>query len=92
MKKLLTTVAVLTVIAGPAFAYTWDPEGDIGQIDYTGIEAPAPAMFAFASASRQEKSKPVVSLPAYDVEGHVVGADPDANVRLEMRRDDVKDY
>lgn len=93
MKKLLTTLAVLTVITGPAFALDYNPDGDNGQVfTSTDFSIHAPAANAHASAPRRTRAMPQVSIPAFDVQGDVVGADPDANVRLELRRDDIKDY
>lgn len=93
MKKLLlTTVAALTVISAPVLAQGYDPEGDIGQtgIYFAPNEAAAP-MSAFASGAH-EKQAPQVKVPAYNVEGNKAGFDPDPNVRLELRRDEVQDW
>jgi hypothetical protein len=95
MKKLITTLALFTVIAGPAFAHGYDPASNIGEIhpewEYNKLYAHS-AADALARAQRHEHTKPAVSVPAIGVDGTVVGADPDPNVRLELRRDDVKDY
>jgi Tfp pilus assembly protein FimT len=67
MKKVLTTLALLTVIATPAFAQTTKQDA---------MKSNAQAPFA---TSYQNDT--VVE------DGNVIGQDPDANVRLELRRD-----
>jgi predicted S18 family serine protease len=67
MKKVLTTLALLTVIATPAFAQTTKHE----------------AMKSYARAPIATSSQNDIVVEG----GKVIGQDPDANVRLELRRE-----
>src|SRR5262249_54790445 len=107
MKKLLATVALVTVLATPALAQAWDPDVGSGNIapppygetengasiyqndggyqnDGFNARAEAPrAMHRHRShmSVHQKASKSVY------FDGQKVGADPDRNVRAELRRD-----
>ena len=94
MKKLLTTLAVLTVVATPAFAQGYDPAGtSIGAIHseefYTGAYAQDAANARAQAVPAVPKSAPRASTGVYNAQGNLIGADPDPNVRLQMRMDDV---
>jgi hypothetical protein len=88
MKKILLAAAIL-VIASPALAQSYTP-GLSGNID--GYAQPAPrsvyqgaaAAFARVLPGRQAAPAPYA---VYDSQGKVIGADPDANVRLQLRKD-----
>jgi hypothetical protein len=95
MKKLLTIMAVLTVVATPALAQSYDP--DLG----TGNIAANPAAVGnqtAASAVHQDARNAFARvLPgatmsqspnaAYDEQGNLVGTDPDANIRFQLHRE-----
>jgi len=72
MKYLMTAAALATLIASPAFATQKQPT-TYHRTAATDAYAAAPGI-AYGS-------------PAVVVDGKVVGADPDANVRLQLRRD-----
>ena len=94
---LLATAAL--VLATPAFAQSYDPSVGSGNI----VQAPAarPGVYmqfapqaygdqgAFAqvrpgNARLRSQATPFT---VYDDYGHVIGADPDPNVRLQLRKD-----
>ena len=99
MKKFLTTMAVLTVVATPAFAQ-YNPRGNIGQITH-----PADAYYhhnfhhnaasarhrdaasAYARAVPETFASPQSSVGVYDAQGNLIGADPDPNVRMRLQMD-----
>ena len=94
MKKLLATLAVLTTFVAPAFAQGYDPTSGIGaahsEAYYTrayGQDAANAQARALPQAFRHAPSANNV----YDAQGRVTGTDPDPNVRLQMRMDDVAD-
>src|SRR5215470_9405112 len=96
MKKMLFAAAAL-VLATPAFAQSYDPSvgsGNLVQSQATrpGVYmqfAPQGAAAAFAQVPSHARAPRGVqsSFTVYDEYGHVIGADPDANVRLQLRRD-----
>ena len=91
MNKLLTTIAVLSVVAAPAFAQGYDPSKNIGETGiYSGVGQQQPAFDAYARAVPHAFGVPQATTNVYDAAGNVIGADPDLNVRMEMRKDDVK--
>jgi len=69
MKFLMTTVALATFAASPAFA------------------APTKHLAHRMTADQAYAAYPVQDPDAVVVNGQVVGRDPDANVRLSLRRD-----
>ena len=91
MKKVILVAAAL-VMASPAFAQSYDP--DIG----SGNIAPAPAaptLFQGADGayarvipgtSRGRAAVAPTTTAVHDEYGRVVGADPDANIRFQLRR------
>ena len=99
MKKLLSTIALVTVIATPALAQSWDPDvgsGNIAPAPYgenlngssvyqnDGFNAQAEAPRQMRRAHHAAKTK--VSDSVY-FDGQKVGADPDINVQSELQRD-----
>ena len=99
MKKVLFAAAAL-VLATPAFAQSYDPSVGSGnlvqsQASRPGVYmqyAPQSAYGAFAqvpSRAQARASRAIQQSPftVYDEYGHVIGADPDANVRLQLRKD-----
>jgi hypothetical protein len=106
MKKLLIAAALTTLIATPSFAAwndiglntsTYPVETSGAQAyasDYTGsvrhtarVNARARGAYAAAPGAYYAGPQDVV------VDGQVVGADPDANVRLQLRKDaDAQNY
>jgi len=99
MKKLLATVALVTVLATPALAQAWDPDvgsGNIAPPPYgetengasiyqnDGFNARAEAPRAMHRSHVKAHAK--ASKSVY-FDGQKVGADPDVNVRAELRRD-----
>jgi hypothetical protein len=76
MKKLILAAALATLVATPALAqYQYSAAPRHGVVDrLAGIRAQA---------------LPSMSGGEVYVNGQYVGADPDANVRLELRRDDL---
>ena len=95
MKELILVTAALA-IASPALAQSYDPEVGSGNIArnwsapqsaYRGPEG------AFArvvpGATRRHATDGFHRAPdtIYDNFGHVIGADPDPNVRLQLRKD-----
>ena len=96
MKKILILLAALGFVS-PAFGQSYDPSVGSGNI------APAqstlqpvyrgdPAAFARVApgASHRRGPRSVVQGPntsVHDEYGHVIGADPDPNVRFQLYRD-----
>ena len=89
MKKLLLTASLLTALATPALAQSYNPNIGSGNLvpppggvygepwSAAGSRMPGYAARAYA----QPESEAVIA------EGKVVGHDPDPNVRLMLRRD-----
>ena len=76
MKKLVLAAALATLVATPAFAQyqsTYAPR-HVGMDRLAGIRAQA---------------LPSVGRDTVFVDGQYAGADPDPNVRLQLRRDDL---
>ena len=101
MKKLISTVALVTVLATPAFAQAWDPDvgsGNIAPPPYgetlngasiyqnDGMNARAEAPRRAVRAHHAGKTSAKASKSVY-FDGQKVGADPDISVRAELRRD-----
>jgi hypothetical protein len=79
MKKLVLAAALATLVATPAFA------------QYQSTYAPRHAG-ADSLAGIRAQAQPSVRGDAVYVNGQYVGADPDPNVRLELRRDIPSNY
>jgi hypothetical protein len=101
MKKLLLSAAFVTLLASPAFAQSYDPNLGTGNIvpytalgDFTGSAGngyaymPSHATMRRLRGIRDEAIAPTGSDSVY-VNGQYRGRDPDPNVRLDLRRDDV---
>jgi hypothetical protein len=97
MKTLFLAAAALA-LATPAFAQSYDPSVGSGNIAHAQASRPgvymqvAPQGYdqgAFAQARPGTRAPRGVqrSFTVYDEYGHVIGADPDPNVRLQLRRD-----
>ena len=92
MLKSLQTLAAVALVATTATAAFADGRGGLedGFHGNTAYEATLPnfpdaARGAFASAHRAVNSRAV-----YAPNGTYLGSDPDANVRLELRRDECR--
>ena len=103
MKKLLMSAAFVALLASPALAQSYDSDFGSGNIvreqnqDITGSAGSSYAyMPPHAGMTRLRGIRAQAMTPrdpdtvyAY---GHYRGQDPDPNVRLELRRDDISDY
>ena len=85
MKKFMIGAGLAALLATPALAQSYNPEYG------TGNAMPTPPAWsanvgggAFAYAPRALRS---VGSDAVYVDGQYVGADPDANIRFDLRRD-----
>ena len=90
MKKLIIGAAFATLLASPAFAQAYDPNVGSGNIVPPPAEfAPVANSFAYAPAHTQRLYGARTQAIAPDVvqDGQYLGQDPDANVRLQLRRD-----
>ena len=93
MKRLLTIMAVLTVVATPALAQSYDPSIGTGNI----VANPAAASHQTASSARHQDARsafarvhPGVSQSpnaVYGEQGNLVGTDPDPNIRFQLNRE-----
>ena len=90
MKKLLTTVALTTLLAAPAFAQTTSASHTQSQARMAPAAQPGAALSdeadsAYASYIGSGFGEVIEN-------GESIGRDPDPNVRLQLRRDaDIKD-
>ena len=78
MKTLLAAAALAAIIASPAFAQTG-----------TAARPGGRASLAVRPAGRPRRGSAALGVqgnPVYD-NNHYLGADPDPNVRLDLRRD-----
>ena len=100
MNKMLIAVAAIFAISTPAFAQSYDPS--VGSGNITGAYAapsgaygadfgaegayarviPGPVRHRGAAAFAPQAPSVV-----YDANGHVLGADPDSNIRLQLQRE-----
>jgi opacity protein-like surface antigen len=93
MKKLIIGAAFAVLLASPAFAQAYDPNIGSGNIvSSPGDFASAPAFGAYAYAPAHGQRlrgihAQAMAPDAVEQDGHNVGQDPDANVRLQLRRD-----
>lgn len=89
MKKLIMAASLLTALASPAFAQSYNPNLGSGNL------VPAPGGVYGEPWSAAGSRMPGYAARAYAqpeseavfAEGRVVGHDPDPNVRLMLRRD-----
>jgi opacity protein-like surface antigen len=88
MKKLVLAAGLAALLATPALAQSYDSEYGTGNSLPTppswAAQQNAGAGSAFAYAPRALRS---AGSDSVYVDGHNVGADPDANIRLQLRRD-----
>jgi hypothetical protein len=82
MNKLLTAAALAALLASPAFAQQAGPSERPDAITYPMPPQSASDMEAPGSSAYASSGAGVVV-----VDGVAVGADPDINVRLQLRRD-----
>jgi hypothetical protein len=103
MKMLLSTIALVTVLATPALAQAWDPDvgsGNIAPAPYgenlngssiyqnDGFNARAQApRRATHRHHRSHMSAQPKASKSVYFDGQKVGADPDVSVRAELQRD-----
>ncbi len=93
MKKLLTIMAVLTVVATPALAQSYDPS--IGSGNVVANPAAVGHQTAASAVHQDARSAFARVLPgasqspsaAYDEQGNLVGTDPDPNIRFQLNRE-----
>lgn len=83
MKTLLAAAAVATLLASPAFAQNMAAPSERPD----AIPYPMPPQSASDSATEGNSAYASSGVGVVIVNGVAVGADPDANVRLQMRRE-----
>jgi hypothetical protein len=81
MNKILTIAAVLTAIATPAFAQSYDP--DIG----SGNIAPSYAMTTQAGVNEGARSAFARVSPRASETRSLTSTDPDPNIRFQLHRE-----
>jgi len=96
MKKILLLAAALG-FASPAFAQSYDPSVGSGNIARAPSAPPSAyrgpeGAFARVPPGGNHPRAPYAGVqaptaPVYDEYGRYLGADPDANIRFELRRD-----
>jgi Ni/Co efflux regulator RcnB len=79
MKKLLTTVAVVAVVATPALAQTRDRTPQRAR---TAVTQP----YTTPSQDQQRRSA-TRSNDVYDIHGQYIGSDPDPTIRSQLAND-----
>jgi len=90
MKKVILVAAAM-MMASPAFAQSYDP--DIGSGNIAPAQA-APTVFQGAQGAyarvlpgtSRGRAFVAPTTAVHDEYGRVIGADPDANIRLQLRR------
>jgi hypothetical protein len=75
MKKLMTAIALVALAATPTFAATYHPQ----------VTRMAAESYASVSGNAYGGTQPVFFA------GKVIGADPDANVRLQLQKGQTSD-
>ena len=78
MKKLLTTAALVALVATPALAQTRDRAQE-------RVRAEAPQ--TQTTQAQQQRRSANRTNDVYDVRGHYVGSDPDPTIRAQMAND-----
>jgi hypothetical protein len=107
MKKLILSATLITVLASPAFAQSYNAGYGSGNvIDQPALEhggSTASGSEAFAAApprvsarhARNTRHEQTVSpndpYTVYDESGDYAGRDPDPNIRFELHRDNARD-
>ena len=107
MKKLILSAALITVLASPAFAQSYNAGYGSGNVidqpalEHGGSTASGSEAFAAAPArvnarharnTRHEQSvSPNDPYTVYDESGDYAGRDPDPNIRFELHRDNARD-
>jgi len=79
MKKLLTTVALVAVVATPALAQTKDR---VAQRTRTTVTQPSTT-----PAQDQQRRSANRTNDVYDIHGQYVGSDPDPTIRAQLAND-----
>jgi Ni/Co efflux regulator RcnB len=79
MKKLLTTAALVALVATPALAQTKDRAQQ-------RVRAEAPQTHTTTQAQQQRRSANRAN-DVYDVRGQYVGSDPDPTIRAQLAND-----
>src|SRR5216684_769996 len=95
MNRLLTIIAVLTVVATPALAQSYDP--DLGTGNIAANPAAVSHQTAASAVHQDARSAFARVLPGtamsqspnavYSEQGNLVGTDPDANIRFQLHRE-----
>ena len=80
MKKLLTTVALVAVVATPALAQTKDR---VAQRTRT----PTVTQPSTIPAQDQQRRSATRTNDVYDIHGQYVGSDPDPTIRAQLAND-----
>lgn len=78
MKKLLTTVALVALVATPALAQTRDRASQ-----RVRVEAPQ----AYTAQPHQQRRSTSPAHDVYDIHGQYVGSDPDPTIRAQLAND-----
>jgi Ni/Co efflux regulator RcnB len=78
MKKLLTTAALVALVATPVLAQTRDRAPE---------RARAEAPQTQTTQAQQQRRSANRANDVYDVRGHYVGSDPDPTIRAQMAND-----
>jgi Ni/Co efflux regulator RcnB len=78
MKKLLTTVALVVVVATPVLAQTQDRTQQRTRVE---------AQQARTTQAQQQRRSANNANDVYDIRGHRVGADPDPTIRAQIAND-----
>jgi Flp pilus assembly protein TadD len=79
MKKLLTTVALVAVVATPALAQTRDRAPHRTR--------PATVTQPYTAQDQQQRRSANPSNDVYDIHGAYVGSDPDPTIRAQLAND-----
>jgi Ni/Co efflux regulator RcnB len=79
MKKLLTTVALVAVVATPALAQTRDRAPHRTR--------PATVTQPYTTQDQQQRRSANPSNDVYDIHGQYVGSDPDPTIRAQLAND-----
>ena len=80
MKKLLTTVALVAVVATPALAQTRDRAPHRAHPNATQT-------YTTQEQQQQQRRSANPSNDVYDVHGQYVGSDPDPTIRAQLAND-----
>ena len=86
MKKMILSVALAALATGPALAQATP------MLRQTAPAYTSPRAFHDGYAARYNSYAQFGNGPVVVESNHIVGQDPDPNVRLQLKRDPVSDY